>query len=79
MPEAARPPDLALLQRLDDLEEQVRKLNRRAPQILVINGTRTDQPSGKGPRVQLGLLTDGVHYGLEIWSSAGVHTVVASA
>jgi hypothetical protein len=73
----AKPPELALLDKIDDLEKRIRKLERRAPTSIVISGVRTDLPSGKGPRVQLGLLDDGIHYGYEMWSSAGAHTVVA--
>jgi hypothetical protein len=77
MPEPARPPELALLERIDQLEREVRKLNRRAPTSITGTGPRSDLPSGKGPRWQLGLLPDGVHYGYVIWSSTGVFTVVA--
>lgn len=78
MPEPAQPPELALLRKIDDLEKRVRKLERRFPTSIAGAGPRSDLPSGKGPRWQLGLLADGVHYGLELWSSTGVHTVVAS-
>lgn len=70
----ARHPDDGLLRLLDELQARLGALERRAPPYQTVDGPRTDLPSGRGPRVRTGLLTDG-SYGIERWTEAGVRQI----
>lgn len=60
-----------ILERLVALERRLLGLERAKPTAIVVEGPRSDLTGNRGPRVQMGLLTDGT-YGIERWSSTGV-------
>lgn len=72
-------PNEKWLQLLDDYERRLRALERTSPVSVTFRGPRTDAGTpgvvdGKGPRVRIGLLSDG-SYGVERWTAAGVRQV----
>ena len=62
----------SLWRRVASLERQVEAMEKQGS--VIIFGTRSDLAAGVGPRVQMGVLTDGT-FGIERWTSAGVRTV----
>lgn len=66
-------PEIRSEERLSALERQSR-VPAVARETHVFYGQRTDLPAGWGPRVRIGLLSDG-SYGVERWTSSGTRQV----
>lgn len=67
-------PHERLLAILDVIGERLRALERAHPETTSFEGPRSDDPHGngsnRGPRVRVGLLSDG-SYGIERWTESG--------
>lgn len=70
-----RDPRDRLLDQLDEFDRRLRNVERSKPTAIVFTGPRTDTATdgvvnGEGPRVRIGLLSDGT-YGVERWQADG--------
>lgn len=74
MTKLSRDPHDRLADRLAGIERRLRAMERGFPQVLTLEGPRTDLPAGRGPRVRIGLLSDDT-YGAERWAEDGTHSV----
>lgn len=70
-----RDPQERLLALIQGLNTRLKALERAHPETTSFEGPRSDDPHGngsnRGPRVRIGLLSDG-SYGIERWTEAGV-------
>jgi hypothetical protein len=66
-------PVARMMDRLARIEARLASLERLNFESIVLDGPRSDLPALVGPRVRIGLLSDG-SYGVERWSASGVRT-----
>lgn len=74
MARTTRDPHDGLRALMEDVKRRLRALERVHPESATYEGPRSDLAAGRGPRVRVGLLSDGT-YGIERWSSAGSREV----
>ena len=74
----SRHPDDRFVSDYLQLRERVRRLEQANPEVVVVYGPRSDAAAdvegGEGPRLRLGVLSDGT-YGVERWTEAGARQV----